>query len=204
MKTLLKLLALLLVIALAVLLFIYSGVYNVAASSPDTGLVAWALRTTQERSVHRAYESLEGKVTIPRLDDPAMIQSGFVHYHEMCLTCHGGPGIKASEIGQGLNPFPPELTKEAEEPLESFWIVKHGIKMTGMPAFGGTHTDDEIWAIVAFLDRLPKLSPEEYQAMVQQAGLGPPEKHEHGEQHGEKEGEAGGHTHPPGTPAHTD
>jgi mono/diheme cytochrome c family protein len=197
MKTILKLLGLLLVIILAALLFIYSGVYNVAASSPDTGLIAWALKTTQSRSVHRAYESLEGKVQIPPLDDPARVRAGFIHYHEMCLTCHGGPGIKASEIGQGLNPFPPELTEEAEEPLESFWIVKHGIKMTGMPGFGVTHSDDEIWAIVAFLDRLPKLSPEEYQAMVQEAGLGT------GEAPG---GTAGGHdhSHAPGTPEHED
>jgi mono/diheme cytochrome c family protein len=194
MKTILKLLGLLLVIILAALLFIYSGVYNVAASSPDTGLIAWALKTTQSRSVHRAYESLEGKVQIPPLDDPARVRAGFIHYHEMCLTCHGGPGIKASEIGQGLNPFPPELTAEAEEPLESFWIVKHGIKMTGMPSFGGTHSDDEIWAIVAFLDRLPKLSPEEYQAMVQEAGLGTGEAQPSGEHH----------THAPGTPEHED
>ncbi len=200
MKSVFKLLGLLTALLLAALLFIYSGWYDVAASSPDSGLIAWALETTRSRSVHRAYESLEGKVQIPRLDDPEMVRTGFVHYHEMCVTCHGGPGIKASEIAQGLNPFPPELTKEAEEPLESFWIVKHGIKMTGMPGFGVTHTDDEIWAIVAFLDRLPKLSPQEYQTMVQQAGLGQP-----GEEPGGGAGQAqptGGHHHAPGTPPH--
>jgi mono/diheme cytochrome c family protein len=204
MKTLLKLLGLLLVILAAALLFIFSGVYDVAASNPDAGLIAWALKTTQERSVHRGYESLEGKVQIPKLDDPQRIQTGFVHYHEMCVTCHAGPGVEVSEIGMGLNPFPPELAKGgADEPLETFWIVKNGIKMTGMPSFGATHTDEEIWAIVAFVNRLSKLSPEAYQAMVKQAGLGEP-----GEEPGETPGQAQPtehhHTHPPGTPPHKD
>jgi len=206
MKTVLKLLGLLVVILLASLLFIFSGVYNVAASNPDSGLIAWALETTQHRSVHRASESLEGTVQIPKLDDAERVRTGLVHYHEMCVTCHGAPGIKVSEIGQGLNPFPPELARGgADEPLETFWIVKNGIKMTGMPSFGVTHTDDEVWAIVAFLNRLPKLSPEEYQAMVKEAGLGAPgvesEEHEHGE--GEA-AEGHPHTHPPGTPPHQD
>lgn len=175
MKTLLKLLGLLVVLILAALLFIYSGVYDVSASSPDGGLIAWALQTTQWRSVHRAYKGLEGKVHIPRLDDPELIRAGLIHYQEMCVTCHGAPGVKISEIGQGLNPFPPELAAHTaeDEPLETFWVVKNGIKMTGMPSFGVTRTDDEIWAIVAFLKRMPKLSPEEYQALVQQAGKSP-------------------------------
>jgi mono/diheme cytochrome c family protein len=201
MKTVLKLLGLLAVLFVAVLLFIFSGCYDVAASKPDAGLIAWVLKTTQSRSVHRAYESLEGKVQVPRLDDPQRLQTGLVHYHEMCVTCHGAPGVKVSEIGQGLNPFPPELARKGgDEPLETFWIVKNGIKMTGMPAFGVTHTDDEIWAIVAFVSRLPKLSPEEYQAMVKQAGLGPEE--EGGE--AQPAAEHHTHTHAPGTAPHKD
>jgi len=205
MKTLLKLLGLLAVLVLAALLFIFSGVYDVSASNPDNGLIAWALQTTQSRSVHRAYESLEGKVQIPKLDESERIRTGLVHYHEMCVTCHGAPGIKISEIGQGLNPYPPELAAHSaeDEPLETYWIVKNGIKMTGMPAFGVTHSDDEIWAIVAFLNRLPKLSPQEYQALVQQAGLG-----QAGEEPGETPGQAQPtehhHTHAPGTPPHED
>ena len=206
MKTVLKLLGLLAVLFVAVLLFIFSGCYDVAASKPDAGLIAWVLKTTQSRSVHRAYESLEGKVQIPRLDDPQRLQTGLIHYHEMCVTCHGAPGVKVSEIGQGLNPFPPELARGGgDEPLETFWIVKNGIKMTGMPAFGVTHTDDEIWAIVAFVSRLPKLSPEQYQALAREAGLGQP-----GEEPGAAPNQAQPteehheHTHAPGTPPHRD
>src|SRR3954465_7301150 len=172
MKTIRILVVVLVLLVLAGVAFMYSGLYDVAASTPDNGLLKTILETTRDRSVpHR----LEG-IPPPNLDDPQRIQTGLVHYHEMCATCHGAPGVKLSEIGQGLNPYPPELAarKRADEAGETFWIVKNGIKMTGMPAFGGPHSDEEIWAIVAFVQRMPKLTPQEYQAMVQQAGLGAP------------------------------
>lgn len=196
MKTVLTLVAFLAVLIVAALAFIYSGAYDVAATSSDTGLIHWALETTQERSVHRRGEEIEvpAQVTNPT---PEMLRTGLIHYHEMCVTCHGAPGVSISEIGQGLNPYPPELSQEAGEEGagEVYWVVKNGIKMTGMPAFGVTHDDEELWAIVAFVNRLPKLSPEEYQALVRDAGLA---------------GQAGaaaepaGHHHPPGTPPHKD
>src|SRR5690242_14619784 len=111
MKTVLKLLGLLAVIVIAAFLFILSGCYDIAASKPDAGPIAWALNTTRERSVHRAVDSIEGKVQVPNLDDAERVRTGFEHYHEMCVTCHGAPGIKVSEVGQGLNPFPPELAR---------------------------------------------------------------------------------------------
>ena len=109
---------------------------------------------------------------MPDLADPERIRAGLVHYHEMCATCHGAPGVRISAIGQGLSPEPPELSGAArDEPEETFWVVRNGIRMTGMPAFGVTHDDGEIWAIVAFLRRMGKLSPQEYQAMARAAGV---------------------------------
>jgi mono/diheme cytochrome c family protein len=169
MRTALTLLVLAALLAGALLLFIYSGLYDVAASTPDAGAVGWALGTIQSRSVHRRAK----EVTVPPLDDPAMIRQGGVHYHQMCATCHGAPGVSISVIGQGLNPPPPELAGAAEEPGELFWVTKHGIKMTGMPAFGVTHDDEELWAVVAFLQKMPQMSPEEYQAAVRAAEPAP-------------------------------
>ncbi|HEX3529690.1 MAG TPA: cytochrome c [Thermoanaerobaculia bacterium] len=148
--------------------FIYSGLFDVAASSPDIGAVRWVVTTVREHSVARRMKDVE----VPPLADPALIRSGFLRYQESCVTCHGAPGVEASEIGQGLSPYPPELATVSEEgnPKELFWIVKYGIKMTGMPAFGVTHTDREIWATVAFLQKMPKMTPQEYQAMVEGAG----------------------------------
>lgn len=186
MKTVLTVLVVLAIVALGGIAFMYSGAYDVSASVPDKGLIRWALVTTQRHSVHRGVESLKGKVQVPNLEDPKRIQTGLVHYHEMCTTCHGAPGVNISEIGQGLNPDPPELSDVGrDEPEETFWVVKNGIKMTGMPSFGVTHTDDEIWDIVAFVRKMGKLTPQQYQAMVHQAGLGAPGQENEGHEHGE-------------------
>jgi len=172
MKTVLRLLVLLVVILAAAIGFIYSGLYDVSAGTPDRGLIRWALVNTQRHSVHRAVDAIKGKVKVPNLEDPQLIREGFVRYHRMCATCHGAPGVTISEIGQGLNPDPPELSDIGrDEPEETFWVVKNGIKMTGMPAFGLTQTDDEVWTIVAFARKMGKLTPQQYQAMEQQAGL---------------------------------
>ncbi|HVG09157.1 MAG TPA: cytochrome c [Thermoanaerobaculia bacterium] len=169
MKTVVTVVLVLLVVALAAVGFIYSGIYDVAAGTPDTGLIQWALETTQHRSVHRRAE----QVKAPPLNDPDLIRTGLIEYHEMCVVCHGAPGVPISPAGQGLNPSPPLLADESTrgEAGELFWITKNGIKMTGMPAFGVTHSDEEIWAIVAFMKRMGDLSPEEYQKMVVEAGI---------------------------------
>lgn len=185
MKKLLMPVLVVIVLLMAALLFIYSGLFDVAASTPDNGLVHWVLETTRERSVARRMKSVE----VPPLTDPALVQTGFLHYQENCVTCHGAPGVEASEIGQGLNPYPPELASEAGEanPRELFWIVKNGIKMTGMPSFGVTHTDQEIWAIVAFLEKMPKMTPQEYQALEKTVEASGEEHHhdEHESGHGD-------------------
>ena len=93
----------------------------------------------------------------------------------MCTGCHLGPGVEKSEISQGLYPPAPELARASNHTAaQQFWIIKHGIKLTAMPAWGRTHSDGLIWDMVAFLQRLPKLSPEQYKAVVASA----PEVHD--------------------------
>ena len=135
---------------------------------------AWALNTTMRRSVAAQAAS----VGQPPVFTHDMMHEGFEHYDEMCTACHGGPGIERSDIGKGLNPRAPDLAEavKAWTSRQLFWIIKHGVKMTGMPSFGATHDDDEVWSIVAFVEKLPQLSPEQYQRMKQEAR---PETHEH-------------------------
>ena len=142
---------------------IYSGVYNVSAAYPDRALVSWVMGTTMDHSVARHAAG----ITIPPLDDPAMVRLGFQHYREMCVACHGAPGVEIAEVGQGLNPDPPELVESVGEwkPNELFWITKNGVRMTGMPAWGVTHSDEKIWAIVGFMQGLPKLDPDAYKKL---------------------------------------
>lgn len=100
----------------------------------------------------------------------------------MCSACHSAPGLEESPIQQGLNPKPPLLDSELVQRRsneELFWIVKYGIKMTGMPAFGPTHDDIELWQIVGFMRRLPHIKAEEYQTMLKTIGKAEPEDHGH-------------------------
>ncbi len=170
--------ALLVLVIGLILLFIYSGVYNVAATAPHTRLTEWVLSTAMKHSVRRHARGIKP----PPLSDSSLAQRGFHHYREMCVTCHGAPGASPSEIGKGLNPHAPELSEEVQEWTEAelYWITKHGIKMSGMPAFGPTHDEDELWAIVAFLKQLPSLSPEGYQAWDHTEGG---EEHGHSHRH---------------------
>jgi len=181
MKTVIK--TILAVAVLAVLgggIFIYSGVYNVAATSPDSGLVKWALEITREESI----DSRAEEITPPDpgvLTAPKTLRIGFEHYNEMCMVCHGAPGVEAGEARKGLNPKPPLLAEVANEipANEMFWVIKNGIKMTGMPAWGPTHSDDTIWAMVAFVKSMTNMTQSEYRIMQKEAGMGEP-KLDHG------------------------
>jgi mono/diheme cytochrome c family protein len=141
----------------------YSGAYNVAADEPHSSIAARALATIRDRSIAIRAEPLQ----VPNLANPALIAQGAEHYADMCTGCHLAPGMADSEMRQGLYPKPPNLTqRRARSPAESFWIIKHGIKMSAMPAWGSTHDDQTIWAIVAFLQQLPTLDASEYSALA--------------------------------------
>jgi mono/diheme cytochrome c family protein len=88
----------------------------------------------------------------------------------MCSGCHIGPGLEPTEISQGLYPAAPQFAKGFDlPPGEAFWIIKHGLKMTGMAAWGPTHSDTLIWDMVAFLEKMPGLSADDYQNLVRSA-----------------------------------
>ena len=154
----------LLILVLGAGIVIYSGVYDVAATAPHWPATAWLLETARARSI----KALAAGIAVPPgLDDPAKIIIGVEHYAAHCAVCHGAPGVPRGDIAQGLYPPPPDLAKTAPlyTPAELFWVVKHGIKMTGMPAWSD-HSDDELWAIVGFLEKLPGMSEQDYAKLV--------------------------------------
>jgi mono/diheme cytochrome c family protein len=97
----------------------------------------------------------------PFANDPSALASGIAHYRENCVVCHGAPNVKPAELAAGLNPPVPDLDTDDAQSLSDgqlFWIIKNGIRMTGMPAFGETHSDQEIWHIVTFVRHLPEIT----------------------------------------------
>jgi mono/diheme cytochrome c family protein len=160
---LIGLLAILAGIGAAVLFF--GGWFNVAADHPDPGIVNWALVQVRVASIaHYAIDRPPAS-----LDDPALVRSGARAYAESgCINCHGAPGVAPAKFSDGLNPQP-NLKRVVDRllPQELFWVIKHGIKMTGMPSFGATNPpvpDQEIWTMVAFLKKLSSVSGEDFKA----------------------------------------
>ncbi len=164
MKILIGFILALFVMAAAGVGIILSGAYNVAATAPHTRVGAWLLDTAKRRSIAVRGSSVQ---TPQQLTEEQALR-GFKEFNEMCVTCHGAPGKKPSEAGKGLLPQPPDLAQAIQswDRPHLFWIVKNGIKMTGMPAFGPTHEDSEIWDIVAFIERLPTMTAEQYSGMA--------------------------------------
>jgi mono/diheme cytochrome c family protein len=152
-----------LLLGLAAAAVVLTGAFSVSANAPPSGIEKRLAELTLDRSVARRAP----KGPNPFAASPG-VQGGMAHYKEMCVFCHGAPGVDASEAGEGLNPPAPDLTLAKVQKRtdgELFWILQNGIRMTGMPAFGPTHKDEEIWKLVAFLRRLPSLTPEEQKAL---------------------------------------
>jgi mono/diheme cytochrome c family protein len=139
---------------------LFSGMVNISAGKPHLAITQWLLTKGMDRSVERH----SAGISPPRSYTDDQVHHGFGHFDGMCVACHGAPGVEPSETGKGLRPRPPDLVKAVPElkDAEIFWIVKNGIKFTGMPAYGATHSDDEIWGIVGFVKTLPTLSSERY------------------------------------------
>ncbi len=155
------------VVALAATVVILSGVYDVAATVPHTALEELILSSTMRYSVE-AHAGNESRETWSE----EQVREGFKQYDEMCIICHAAPGKERTDISKGLRPNPPKLAEWAKRwnNAELFWIIKNGVKMTGMPAFGPTHRDELIWDVVGFVRRLPNLSAEEFATMEKQFG----------------------------------
>jgi cytochrome c553 len=151
-------------LAVGLFLFAWSGIYNIAASRGHWAIVEWFLQFGMNNSVELHARGIEA----PPLDNPDLYVLGAAHFHRGCALCHGAPGVPADPTAQGALPPPPNLAHVSKEwkDRELFWIVKHGIKYTGMPAWIAQQRDDEVWAVVAFLKRLPRLDVKSYRELA--------------------------------------
>lgn len=147
--------------------FIIPGWYDIGADVPHTPLVLALITELRERSI----AARSGGVEVPKLDDPARVARGAHRYRELCAGCRLAPGTTRSLLRAGLYPHPPNLAAEvADEPRRAFRVVKHGIKMSAMPAWGRSLDDATSWDIVAFLQHLPAMSAANYQQLSGSAG----------------------------------
>jgi mono/diheme cytochrome c family protein len=150
----------LIAVAGAALLIMYTGSYNVAANVPDNPALDWFLTNTMINSVISRAKSVQA----PAGFTDQQAKAGFTIYNQTCVHCHGAPGRDPGDIAKGLNPDAPDLSDAVGDmtTAQMFWIIKNGIKMSAMASYGKVHSDDEIWNVVAFVQRLPKMTPEAY------------------------------------------
>jgi cytochrome c553 len=145
-------------------LVVVSGVVPIKASSGHWSITEAFLQFAKRRSV-AAYSI---GISVPALDEERLVVKGAAHYDTACRPCHGSPALEQPRIARQMLPRPPDLRDAVRkyDPEDLFFIVKHGIKLTGMPAWPALNRDDEVWAMVAFLRQLPGLAPPAYTALA--------------------------------------
>jgi cytochrome c553 len=147
-----------------------SGVISIKASSGHWPITEWFLRFSMKRSI--ATHSL--MVSVPEnLSDPALVQKGAGHYDIGCRGCHGEPDMPRPRVAAHMLPIPPDLALRIPQsnPKKLFYVVKHGMKLTGMPAWPSQHRDDEVWSMVAFLLQYPQFNGADYRQLVGRAEI---------------------------------
>jgi cytochrome c553 len=144
--------------------FIGSGVYNIGADDHHTKIVLTLIEQLRDHSI----ESRSRRIEAHFVADPARIANGAQNYAALCVGCHLAPGVTKSDIRPGLYPHPPNLAQQEMQPAQrAFWVIKHGIKMSAMPAWGTTLDDEAIWDIVAFIRKMPEMTPDSYRRLSQ-------------------------------------
>jgi mono/diheme cytochrome c family protein len=159
-----------LVAALGVAAFVWSGWYDISANVQHTQPVYSLL----ERTMHQSVKRRASAIVPPALDVPALVARGAVCYVDKCVQCHGGPGVAQGDIGRSMQPLPGPLVDASQRwrPQELYWITRNGIKMSGMPAWKHRLPEDDLWALVAFMQRLPKLTAAEFRGITEVGAAG--------------------------------
>jgi mono/diheme cytochrome c family protein len=139
----------------------YSGVFNVAATVEDAAPLQWVLITTREASIRRHARDIQAP------SRPQQIENGFRFFRQQCVMCHTPPGGSVTMMSEGFNPKAPALAGLVEDMTDAqlFWVTKNGIRFTGMPAWGSSHNDSDIWDVVAFMRTTPNMKAADYDAL---------------------------------------
>ncbi len=170
-----KILSLLVASILLIIIVIGSGAYNMAATEKHWGITEKIIEWVRENSIEARAKNLE----VPPLDSAELLSKGAEHYSAMCTICHLAPGLEPTELSIGLYPQAPIFHQQApiSDPMvqsnrakEYFWVIKNGLKMTAMPAWGLSHDDDTIWAMTAFILEISDMTPKQYENLIQSAG----------------------------------
>lgn len=135
---------------------VFLGLYDVSARKGHYGVVSWLLHTTYENAVE-----LRADAQVPDLSVPGLADLGAGHFASACAFCHGLPDRPRPATALAMNPVPPHVSALADDfdAAELHWVIYEGVKMSGMPAWPAAR-EDEVWALVAYLQALATPAPE--------------------------------------------
>lgn len=139
------------------------GLVPANADSKPSALERWAARTSLNATVAR--EAPKGSDPLP-LDD-TNLAAGIKLYADNCMVCHGASDGQASNVAAGLYQHAPQLGKhgvEDDPEGQAYWKIEHGIRLTGMPSFGKSLTQTQIWQLAMFLKHMDSLPPKAQEA----------------------------------------
>jgi mono/diheme cytochrome c family protein len=165
-----------------------TGTYNIAANEKHWLITEKLIEWMRNNSIAARAKVLE----VPIMKETEYLATGAAHYDAMCTVCHLSPGQALTELAQGLYPQAPVFYQRksltdtdaiATQAKAYFWIIKNGIKMTAMPAWGLTHDDETIWAMTFFVQQLGDMSADQYRNLISKHGDSEDHKHGHGHNH---------------------
>lgn len=150
-----------LVVSLIVVVLLVAGIavfaftFNLSALESPGETEVWLATTAKKWLVARAVRTDPPPPAPAR--EPTSVASGYMQYGGSCATCHGKDGTEPAKLGLSMYPPAPALSHpdvQAYTDAELFWIVKHGIRHSGMPGFARLHSDEEIWHLVHYVRSL--------------------------------------------------
>lgn len=160
----------------AVLVYFVSGMAPVETSAAAMPMEKW----TANHALNARVERYAPKTAALKPTDENLI-AGASTYRMNCALCHGLPGKPETPIAHGMYPHPPQLFHGKgvtdDPPGETYWKVKNGIRLTGMPSFSSGLSETEMWQVAQMLANADKLPGE---AQAELGGQAPPQPKEQG------------------------
>jgi mono/diheme cytochrome c family protein len=152
-----------------------------SARDNPSAIEAYIAKTARKLSIPASERDAKN----PFASTPEVLSEARAHFANHCATCHGNDGSGKTQIGQNLYPKTPDMRQSETQNLtdgQLYYIIDNGIRLTGMPAWGGPTQDDDSWKLVAFIRHLPQLTPQELKEMEQLNPKGPGERSEEEEE----------------------